>query len=94
MKQFYFVEITDTFSGDANYSWVRRYLVRAASELGAVNVISRNYRAGWRRVYSHSDNGGRYDLRGAAVCMFVEWIEANEVDDYLARYSKIDKVNF
>ena len=31
MKMIYFVEVTDTFGGEVNYSWVRRYLVRAKS---------------------------------------------------------------
>lgn len=89
MKNYYFVEITDTYGGESNYSWVRRYLVNAKSERGAVQKIACEYGAGWRRVYSHSDNGGRYDLRGAAVCMFVDFVPEEEVDEIRGRYLSI-----
>lgn len=35
MKNTYFVEVTDTFGGEANYCWVRRYKVSASSKLGS-----------------------------------------------------------
>ena len=92
-KNYYFAEITDTFSGEANYSWVRRYIVRASSDLGAVNVISRHYGAGWRAEWSTGETT-RYNLQGAAVCMFISYIEEEEVDEYIGRYSRIENVNF
>lgn len=84
MKNTYFVEITDTFSGESNYSWVRRYLVNAKSERGAVQKIAREYGAGWTADYA-----GRYDLRGAAVCMFVDFVPEEEVDEIRGRYLSI-----
>jgi len=28
-KTLYFIEITDTFGGEANYSWVTRHVIKA-----------------------------------------------------------------
>lgn len=67
----YWVEITDTFGGDANYSWVERYKVHAKSKLHA--LLKASYRRGWRKEYEASDEAGtvRYNLSGAAICAFV-----------------------
>lgn len=89
MKNIYFIEITDTFGGEANYSWVRRYLVRASSERGAVCILARHYGAGWI-----NDGAGRYNLRGACVCLFVEWVDEADVDEFVDRYLTIEKLNF
>jgi len=85
----YKIEITDTFGGEANYSWVRRYLVKAKSELGAVNVIAKNHGAGWRKDYP-----GRYNLKGAAVCMFVDWIAEDDAREYVEKVSRVEKINY
>ena len=69
------IEITDTFGGQANYCWVRRYTVKAKSIQGAVQKIAREYGSGWRVAYSDGDSA-RYNLQGACVCMFVDWCES------------------
>ena len=69
------IEITDTFGGEANYCWVRRYQVQAKTILGAVNKIAREHGKGWRVDYSDGDFA-RYNLQGACVCMFVQWCES------------------
>jgi hypothetical protein len=66
----YDIEITDTFGGEANYSWVRRETVTAKNMLGAVNKIARSYGSGWRKDWDASDTS-RYNLKGACICMFV-----------------------
>ena len=66
------IEITDTFGGEANYSWVKRYTVKANTMRGAVNHIAREHGAGWRKEYDFGDEA-RYNLRGACVCMFVSY---------------------
>jgi len=40
-KQSFFVEITDTFGGEANYSWVKRFIVRASTFRGAISKVSK-----------------------------------------------------
>jgi hypothetical protein len=63
----YRIEVTDTFGGEANYSWARRYTCRAKSELGAINWLARNYGAGWRKEYE-----GRYRMKGACIVAFID----------------------
>ena len=76
----YFIEITDTFGGEANYSWVRRYFVTANNERGAVNKIARKLGAGWRNEYSGELS--RYSLSGACICMFVQFADEYVVDRF------------
>lgn len=66
----YNVEVTDTFGGEANYSWVRRYTYKANSERGAILKFAREHGAGWSFAYDCGDSA-RYDLAGACVCCFV-----------------------
>ena len=37
MKTLYFIEVTDVYGGEANYSWVTRHIIRANSTRGAGN---------------------------------------------------------
>ena len=69
--KFYFVEITDTFAGEANYSWVKRLKVKARSMRGAVNKVSHDSGMVWRRKW---DNGAtmRYDSKSGNTCFFIE----------------------
>lgn len=62
----YFIEITDTFGGEANYSWVTRHKVRAASVRGALVRINRDSGLGFR-----SAGCDRYDSRTGATCAFI-----------------------
>jgi hypothetical protein len=72
----YFVEITDTFGGEANYSWVTRHKVRASSPRGAMIRVNRDSGLGFRRTADYGDSL-RYDSRSGATCAFVsEWDDA------------------
>ena len=37
------IEVTDTFGGEANYCWVKRFKVTAKSELGAAWQFASNH---------------------------------------------------
>ena len=39
--QTYFIELTYTYGGELNYSWVRRFLVKAKSMRGAMCKLAR-----------------------------------------------------
>ena len=85
-KQFFYVEITDTFGGEANYSWVKRMKVRASSARGALIRVNRDSNLGF-----HSVGCNRYDSRIGAICAFIdEWIDGHHsemqfrVDETLA----------
>lgn len=74
MKTLFNIEITDTFGGEANYSWVKRYQVKASSFRGAITALAKQHGAGWKLDYNAGDMA-RYNLKGAAVCAFVEYAE-------------------
>lgn len=66
MKQLFFVEITDTFGGEANYSWVARHIIRAKSERGCINALARRSGIKWYSVGCE-----RYDSQSGATCAFI-----------------------
>ena len=67
----YFVEITDTFAGEANYSWVKRLKVKANTMRGAVNKVSRYSGMAWRCKADYCDMM-RYDSTSSATCFFIQ----------------------
>lgn len=69
MKNLYFVEVTDVYGGEANYSWVTRHAIRAKSERGAICALAR--RSGLRFV----NDGVKYVSRSGATCAFVNYFE-------------------
>lgn len=78
MARVLFVEVTDTFSGEANYSWVRRYRVKAKTFIGAIRKVSRDCGYSFRQSQDMGDCA-RYDVQGACVCAFVsEWYESHD----------------
>ena len=75
------IEVTDTFGGEANYCWIKRYLVTANNERGAINKLARSEGAGWRKSWDSGDLS-RYDLTGACICCFVEWFDESIEQHY------------
>ena len=85
MKNHYFIEMTDTFSGEANYCWVNRFIVSASSERGAMRKVAKKTGFAVRNV-----GCDRWDAVGACVCYFVEWIDAADIQQYRDNYSRIE----
>jgi hypothetical protein len=68
----YFAEITDTFGGEANYSWVTRHKIKAASIRGALIRLNRDSGLGFR-----SAGCDRFDSRSGLTCAFITpWDDA------------------
>lgn len=84
-KNLYFIEVTDTYGGEANYSWVLRYLVPANSFRGAISKLAKKDGAGWKFEYSTGDMV-RYNLTGCAVCCFVELVDPYRAAEILDNY--------
>ena len=85
MKNHYFVEITDTFGGEANYCWVHRFIVSASSPRGAMRKVANTTGFAVRNV-----GCDRWDAVGACVCYFVEWIDAADIEARKEQYSRIE----
>ncbi len=73
MKEIFFVEVTDTFGGEANYTWVHRFKVHASTARGAMRKIERRlpYAGGVKKDWDTGDMEC-WVWRKAAVCAFVE----------------------
>jgi hypothetical protein len=87
---FFFVEITDTFAGEANYSWVKRHKVKAKTQRGAVWKISRDSGISWGRAGLYGPDT-RYNSASGCTCLFIEEWDAEKhgklsrVSDTLAK---------
>ena len=85
-KEIFYVEVTDTYGGEANYCWVRRYKVHANTVRGAMLKVGRHLGARVKRVMDCGDSY-RYDFRGSAVCAFVMGYE-----DQAEHYSGVQSI--
>lgn len=66
MKNLFYIEITDVYGDEANYSWVTRHVIRAKSERGAITALARRSGIHWR------NDGYRYLSKSGATCAFVD----------------------
>lgn len=64
------IEVTDTYGGEANYSWVRRFTFVASSVRGAIQMLAKEYGAGWRKDFDTGDLA-KYNLTNCAITCFV-----------------------
>ncbi len=85
MKPQFFIEMTDTYGREANYSWVNRFLVTASSERGAIGMVTR--KTGYR---ARGVGCGRYNVPGACICYFVEHVEPEMAQSMIDNYSRIE----
>ncbi len=81
-KQTFYIEVTDTFGGETNYCWIRRYAVKAKTERGAMRVIGNH-----EEVYLRCD-GWRWNFKDAAICAYV--VDSEIPDDEVVRYEKLN----
>lgn len=77
----FFIEMTDTFAGEANYCWVHRFKVTAKNERGALIKLARETGMRFRKSWDSGDTA-RYNARGACVCVFVSWFDADQYAKY------------
>jgi hypothetical protein len=65
------IEVTDTFGGEANYSWVRRYTLQIPALSSNLSIIRRIKREiGWSGINCQVNNmGDMIELRRGASCM-------------------------
>ena len=85
MKTLFFVEITDTYGGEANYSWVTRHIIKAKTVRGAVCALSRRSGISW-----HSVGCERYDSKSGATCAFIREYDP-EYDNGYSRLETDDR---
>ena len=80
-QNLYFIEETDTFGGEANYSYASRYIIKASTPRGAIRKVAS---PGWHMV-----DDGRADSRSGFTCWFVEWIDEKDANEICEQYSSV-----
>jgi len=89
MKNHYFVEMTDTYGGEANYCWVNRFIVRASSPRGAMRRVCT--RTGDRvQCVDRYNEPQTWDSSIGCIRYFVEWIDDERVNELQDNYSRIE----
>lgn len=83
-KTIYYIEVTDTFGGECNYCWIRKYAVKASSERGAIRVV------GAHEMLSFRNDGVMWMAKDACIAAY----DANP-DNYFdsemaARYAPLN----
>ena len=73
------IEVTDTFGGEANYCWVKRFTIPSIPQESKRATIRRAKKeAGLTGVKCDTLNIGdswRLDIRGACIVCFVQWAD-------------------
>ena len=77
----FFVEFTDTFGGEANYSWVKRFMVSAKTMRGAISKVTRETGHYARKNYDTGELAC-YSVPGACLCYFVSRSDGSELAQY------------
>ena len=75
MKRLFFIVVTDVYGGEANFSWVTRHIIRAKSQLGAIQWLAKNSGLNWRF------DGLRYNSASGATCAFIEEYDKESQDE-------------
>jgi len=88
----FYVEITDTYSGEANYSWVTRHIIRAKSMRGCINALSLRSGIAWRKAYDTGEHC-RYDSKSGATCAFIADYCPRETDYSYYRFCTDDRTS-
>lgn len=75
----YDIEVTDTFAGEANYSWVKRFTIPSKPGESRLATMRRAKKAaglsGVRCNVSDYGDSWRLDVHGACICAFIAWVE-------------------
>jgi len=92
MKNHYFIEMTDTFGGEANYCWVNRFIVSASSHRGAMRRVTA--RTGDKvRCVDRYNEPQTWDSTIGLIRYFVEWIDDARIDELKINYIAIEVIS-
>lgn len=83
----FFVEVTDMYGGEANYSWVKRFKVHAATHRGAIRKIQSEMDLGSARLLCNFGDSVHYKFVNTAICAFVDAYE-----DQAEHYSNVKSI--
>lgn len=73
------IEVTDTFAGEANYSWVKRFTIESRANEGKIATVRRAKKeSGLNGVKCNTSDYGdswRLDIHGACIVCFISWVD-------------------
>ena len=91
MKNRYYIEMTDTFGGEANYCWVNRFIVSASTPRGAMRRVCA--RTGDRvQCVDQYNDPQTWDSTIGCIRYFVEWIDDARMDELKINYIAIEVI--
>lgn len=83
-RETYYIEVTDTFGGELNYCWIRRYAVRATTERGAMRIVGKH------EGFTLRNDGAVWRFKNACIAAYVlddaSWMD----DDQRAAYKPLN----
>ncbi len=71
----YYVEMTDTFAGELNYSWVKRYIVKAETLKACMRKIAMETGYNARYKWRIGQDDATYKVTGACIGYSVQWVD-------------------
>ena len=79
----YFFEYTDTYGGEANYTWADRFLVSAKTLRGALIKVSKELglQKALKLQYNTGDSA-RWDIKNSCTCLFYRDCYENDIKKY------------
>jgi len=91
MKHKYFVEMTDTFAGEANYCWVNRFIVSASTPRGAMRRVCSRTGDKVTCVDRYNDPQ-TWDSTIGCIRYFVECVDDARIVELQDNYSRIEVI--
>jgi hypothetical protein len=70
-QSIFFVEVTDTYGDEANYSWVHRFKVHASTYRGAIRKVRKAMSLPNAKQVANYGDMVRYNFVNTAICAFV-----------------------
>lgn len=83
-KETYYFEITDTFSGEANYCWVDRYRIAAHNIEDAISRLNAYTGYDFPEEETYRD---RWDSQNSCVCAFNVTEEMLDCSSHFAEFN-------
>ena len=74
----FYIEMTDTFGGDLNFCWVKRFKVKSSTIRGAISKVSKE------TGFNFRNNGLHYKALGACVAAYeadFDWLTDEEIEE-------------
>lgn len=77
----YYVEMTDTYGGELNYSWVKRYIVKAETLKACMRKISMETGYNARYQWRMGDEDAMYKVQGACIGYSVRYLSESDSEE-------------